>query len=173
MIDVPKALADGRLDIGFVRLPMALPSGISRHILVRDEFCVALPAGHSLAGAASAVRPAALAGEAFVMPEQDEGTYEVGRRGRFAPYIVGAPGSLVAVLAQVSLGAGVSVLPSVLATAVRIPNVVFRSLVGEPITSQVAAIYRTRDPTPAVKNLMQQIKKSTPVRLQLPDRPSE
>lgn len=151
------AVADGSLDIGFVRLPMYLPSNVGRHILVRDEFCVAMRADHPLASQVAAIDPAHLAGEAFIVPEQASGLDEVARRGDFHVGPVASPGSLVAVLTQVSLGAGVSILPEVAQAAVHIPNVVFRRLTGSPVFSEVAAIFRTRDPSAAVQAFIRQI----------------
>jgi DNA-binding transcriptional LysR family regulator len=167
MIDLPTLLTEGAVDIGFVRLPMTLPVGVSRCILARDEFCVAFPADHSEAAVRSPIRSAQLAREAMILPEQDAGTYEVARRGRFTPQIIGSPGSLVAVLAQVSLGSGVAIVPSVAAISIRIPNVAFRALAGDPIASEVAAIYRTRETSPAIKNFVRQITQSPPVQMQL------
>jgi DNA-binding transcriptional LysR family regulator len=167
MIDLPKLLAEGQMDIGFVRMPMTLPAGLSRYITARDEFCVAFPADHPEAGVSGPVRPARLAKETFILPEQSAGTHEVGRRGGFNPQIVGSPGSLIAVLAQVSLGAGISVLPSVAAATIRIPNIAFRSLAGDPIRSEVAAIFRTREASPAVRNFIQQVVQSPPVQIRL------
>ena len=167
MIDLPALLAEGQVDIGFVRMPVMLPVGLSRYIAARDEFCVAFPADHPEAAVRGPVRPARLAGEAFVLPEQNAGTYEVARRGRFNPQIVSSPGSIIAVLAQVSLGAGISVLPSVAATTIRIPNIAFRSLAGDPIRSEVAAIFRTREASLAVKNFIQQIVRSPAKQIRL------
>jgi DNA-binding transcriptional LysR family regulator len=167
MIDLPTLLAEGQVDIGFVRMPMMLPAGLSRYITARDEFCVAFPADHPEAAIRDPVRPARLAGETFVLPEQDAGTYEVARRGRFSPQIVSSPGGIVAVLAQVSLGSGISVLPSVAATTIRIPNIAFRSLAGDPIRSEVAAIFRTREASLAVKNFIQQIVQSPAKQIRL------
>jgi DNA-binding transcriptional LysR family regulator len=159
---LPAGLEDGRVDLAFVRLPMALPGGLRAHVLLRDRFCVALPAEHALADAAGPVRSRVLAGETFVVPEQDLGTREVARRGRFEPRIGSAPGGLLAVLAQVSLGAGVAVVPGVLAGAVSLPNVVFRPLAGEPVVSEVAAVYRRQERSPAVRNLVAQLLRAAP-----------
>jgi DNA-binding transcriptional LysR family regulator len=167
MSDLPTLLAEGQVDIGFVRMPMTLPAGLGRYITARDEFCVAFPADHPEAAVRGPVRPARLAGEAFVLPEQNAGTYEVARRGRFNPQIVSSPGGIIAVLAQVSLGSGISVLPSVAATTIRIPNVAFRSLAGDPIRSEVAAIFRTREASLAVKNFIQQIVQSPAKQIRL------
>lgn len=168
MDDVVAQVKAGRLDVGFVQLPVALPSGLQSHILLRDRFCVALPAPHPKAVAARPLNPAHLAPEAFVAPEQARGTHELARRGRFAPEIVATPGSLVAALAQVSLGMGIAVVPSMLAAVVRLPNVVFRAIDGEPIASEIAVIFRSHEPSPPVKRFIEQARLSPPAELEFP-----
>jgi DNA-binding transcriptional LysR family regulator len=91
---------------------------------------------------------------AFITPEQEAGINEVARRGRFTPHIIAAPGSLLAVLTQVSLGAGVSVIPSVVRNVIHLPNVVFRPIAGDPILSEVAAVFRSDENSPTVKNFI-------------------
>ena len=157
MEDLPRLVDEGQVDIGFVRLPMTLPRALRMHILVRDRFCVAFPADHPQAAATGPVSPRNLAASAFITPEQQAGTREVARRGKFAPHIISAPGSLLAVLTQVSLGSGISVVPSVLTTVVQMPNVIFRPLTGDPIASDVAAIFRANEASPTVKKLIHQI----------------
>ncbi len=161
MEELPQLIDEGQVDIGFVRLPMALPASLRAHILLRDYFCLALPASHGLVQGGGqeqdAVRPALLANEAFISPEQQAGTYEVARRGCFAPHIVSSPGSLLAVLTQVSVGAGVSVVPSVVRNVVHLPEVVFRPLAGGPIISEVAAVFRAQENAPAVSHFVTQL----------------
>lgn len=164
MEPLPGLVADGEVDVGFVRLPMALPRNLRTHVLLRDYFCLALPAGHA-AAREGAVAPERLAGEAFVAPEQGAGTYEVARRGGFAPRIVSAPGSLLAVLTQVSLGMGVAVVPSVVREVVDLPNVVFVRLAGETIASEVAALFRTGEAGPLARNFIRQVVGTPELRL--------
>ena len=157
MANLPDLTDRGQIDIGFVRAPMNLPRGLRAHTVLQDQFCVAVPADHP-ALARDGVLPAAdLAHERFIAPEQQAGTHEVGRRGRFIPNIIATPGSLVAVLVEVSLGAGVAVVPSVIIAALRIPNVIFRPLAGAPIHSGVAALFRANEPSPAVRRLIQHV----------------
>jgi DNA-binding transcriptional LysR family regulator len=165
MENLPRLLDEGHVDIGFVRLPLALPRPLRMHILVRDHFCIALPADHPLAADANHVRPKSLTASAFIGPEQEAGTREVARRGKFAPNIISTPGSLLAVLTQVSLGAGISIIPSVLTAVAHMPNVVFRPLAGDPIPSEVAAIFRANEHSPTVKKLIDQIVRSPEVHL--------
>jgi DNA-binding transcriptional LysR family regulator len=154
------ALEEGRIDIAFVRMPIALAPSLQSHVLLRDRFCLALPADHRLAGETGAVKARALAGEAFILPEQGLGAREVYRRGGFAPRSESRPGSLLAVLAEVSVGAGVAVVPGVLTGVVDLPNVVYRPLAGAVIGSEVAAVFRRFERSPAVKNMVAAIRKS-------------
>lgn len=110
----------------------------------------------------AAVQPQALVEHAFIMPEQDSGTYEVSHRGGFHPRIVSAPGGLLAVLTQVSLGAGIAVVPSVACGVVHLPGVVFGKIEGKPIISEVAANFRSDESSPTVKNFVSQVKQTLP-----------
>lgn len=162
MEQLPAMLEQGRVDIAFVRLPMRIPALLDSHVLVRDRFCVALPGAHPLAAGAGALRPRDLARETFIVPEQDMGLREVARRGRFTPRIGAVPGSLLAVLTQVSVGAGAAVVPDVLTRTVNLPHVAFRALAGRPIVSEVAAVFRRAERAPAVRNLIGQIVRTAP-----------
>jgi DNA-binding transcriptional LysR family regulator len=157
MESLPDLIERGQIDIGFVRAPMTIPRALRAHAVLQDQFCVALPADHPASVLEAPLHAADLVREEFIAPEQQAGTHEVGRRGKFIPNIISTPGGLVSVLAQVSLGAGVAVVPSVVTAALRIPNVVFRPLAGAPIRSEVAAIFRANDPSPTVRRLIQQI----------------
>jgi DNA-binding transcriptional LysR family regulator len=153
---LPGLVAEGQVDVGFVRLPMALPDELRVHVVQRNRFCVALPASHRLA-AAAAVDARELADDDFVVPEQDLGTREVGRRGRFVPRIASVPGNLLTVLTEVSLWMGVAVVPDVVAATLVLPDVVYKPLAGEPVTSELAAIFRRNEGAPTVKNLIRQL----------------
>lgn len=163
MEPLPDLIVDGKVDVGFVRLPMMIPDSLQRHVLLRDRFCLAMSEGAPSSGDPEAVPPQVLKEQAFIMPEQDAGTYEVANRGGFHPRIVSAPGGLLAVLTQVSLGAGISVVPSVASGVLHLPGVVFRKIEGKPIISEVAAIFRSDESSPTVMNFVAQVKE-TPAR---------
>jgi DNA-binding transcriptional LysR family regulator len=160
MASLPDLIDRRSIDIGFVRAPMPLPRTLRAHVVLKDQFCVALPADRPALALEAPLHAADLAHERFIAPEQLAGTHEIGRRGKFIPHIVATPGNLVSVLGLVSLGMGVAVVPSVVPAALRIPNVVFRPLAGAPVRSEVAAIYRADEPSPAVRRLIQQIVQS-------------
>jgi DNA-binding transcriptional LysR family regulator len=161
MDQLPALICDGHVDIGFIRLPMTLPRALRAHALLRDHFCLAFPSDHPEAGGTKPIRPNRLAEDAFITPEQEAGTYEVARRGRFTPRIISASGSLLAVLTLVSLRAGIAVIPGAVRNIIQIPNVVFRPIAGEPIFSEVAAVFRVNEGAPAAKTFIQQILRST------------
>jgi DNA-binding transcriptional LysR family regulator len=162
MSSLSDALEEGAVDIAFVRTPLALASSLHSHVLLRDRFCLALPADHALADTGVPIRARALAGEAFVVPEQESGSREIYRRGGFIPRLERRPGSLLAVLAEVSLGAGVAVVPGVVTGVLDLPNVVYRPLAGAAIGSEVAAVFRRFERSPVVRNMIAAIRKSTP-----------
>jgi DNA-binding transcriptional LysR family regulator len=143
-------LAEGRVDIAYVRPPVLQPEGVAARTVHRDAFIVALPADSPLA-ASDTITPAQLRGQSFVVPEQESGTMEVARRGRFTPDIVGQPGTLAAVLAHVSLGGDVSIVPRSLAQCVAVPGVEYREIAGRPVPSEVAMMYRRFEKAPAVR----------------------
>lgn len=163
MDQLPECVEAGSVDIGFIRLPVPLPTAIASHVLVRDGFCLALPSNHRLALAGDPVRARDLADEAFIVPEQDLGLREVARRGRFTPRIGAVPGSLLSVLTHVSLGAGVAVLPSIAKRVIALPDVVFRRIAGPGIPSSIAALYRRHERSPTVRHFIAQIVDTEPL----------
>lgn len=150
MRDAGALLGDGRIDIAYVRPPVPQPEGVEARTVHRDAFIVALPADSPLT-ASSVIAPAQLRDQAFVVPEQESGTLEVARRGRFSARIVARPGTLAAVLALVSLGGDVAVVPRSLAQCVTVPGVEYREIAGKAVPSEVAMMYRRFERAAAVR----------------------
>jgi DNA-binding transcriptional LysR family regulator len=150
MRDAGALLLEGRIDIAYVRPPVPMPEGVEARTAHRDTFIVALPADSPLAQSAS-IAPAQLREQSFVLPEQESGTLEVARRGKFTAKIAGQPGSLSAVLAHVSLGGDVAIVPRSLAQSVSVPGVEYREVAGKPVPSEVAMVYRRFEKAPAVE----------------------
>jgi DNA-binding transcriptional LysR family regulator len=153
MDKVPGMLAEGLIDVAYVRPPMHYPEGIQAITLYRDHFILAVPEDSVLAESAS-VSPAQLRDCVFAIPEQDFGTFEVGRRGRFQPQLGPRPGPLAAVLACVSLGGNVAVVPRTLSDCVLFPGVVYRPISGKPIVSEIALVFRRHERAPAVRDFV-------------------
>jgi len=75
----------------------------------------------------------------------------VARRGRFKARVVAQPGTLADVLAHVSLGGDVAVVPRSLAQCVTVPGVEYREIAGKAVPSEVAMMYRRFERAAAVK----------------------
>lgn len=157
MNQLTSLVEEGRIDVAFVRGPVASSPALRSHVLARDRFCLALSGSHRLAESGNAIRARMLANERFVVPEQERGLREVARRGKFDPRIVSLPGSLVAVLTQVALGAGVAIVPSILVQVIRLPGLVFREIAGPVVPSEIEALFRRHERSPEVRNLLGQI----------------
>jgi len=154
---LPGLLDQGRVDLAFVRPPLHLPEGIDSVILLRDRFVLAVQADSPLARQQIAA-PAALAQQAFIVPEQELGTLEVSRRGGFAAQVVSRPGSLVAVLTEVSLGVGCAIVPHSVMASVQLPGVVFRELAAPQISSEIAVAFRRHEQAPAARAFIAQLR---------------
>ncbi|WP_429440455.1 LysR family transcriptional regulator [Paraburkholderia youngii] len=154
MDEIPMRLVDRQLDAAYVRPPMAYPEELQATGVYQDEFVVALPEDSALA-AQSAITPKQLRDAQFVVPEQEFGTMEVARRGRFSPLIVQRPGPLVAVLASVSLGGKVAIVPGTLCDCVSLPGVIYRPLAGKPIPSEIALLHRRHERSRVVNAFLQ------------------
>ncbi|MFM0054367.1 LysR family transcriptional regulator [Paraburkholderia phytofirmans] len=150
MDNIAAMLRDGLLDAAYVRPPMLLADGIQATTVHRDQFVLALPADSALTASAS-VKPAQLRDQCFVLPEQEAGTFEVARRGRFSARLGPRPGTLASVLACVSLGGYVAVVPHTLADCIALPGVVYRDIAGPSIASEIAIAFRKYERAPAVK----------------------
>ena len=154
---LPGLLDQGRVDLAFVRPPLRLPDGIDMVVLLRDRFVLAVQADSPLARLEVA-EPAALTQQAFIVPEQELGTLEVSRRGGFAAQVVSRPGSLVAVLTEVSLGVGCAIVPHSVMASVQLPGVVFRELAAPQISSEIAVAFRRHEQAPAARAFIAQLR---------------
>ncbi len=159
MGQLPNLLCEGVIDVAFVRLPLELDDTLQMYVLLCDQYCLAVQKGHALINEKGKVDTQKLATEFFIAPEQPEGTYEVGRRGGFVPHIVSSPGSLLSVLVQVSLGAGIAVVPDMLETVMDLPDVVFLPIGGGAMVSESAVVFRRDETSPSIKHFIRQMQK--------------
>lgn len=150
MQQLPFMLDQGRIDLAFLRPPLFYPESIVSTVVLRDRFVIAVSVASALAQLET-IAPKQLGNENFIVPEQENGTLEIGRRGRFSPRIVARPGSLVSVLSAVSLGAGCAVVPHSVVASIAIPGVCYREVAGKTIASEIAVAYRRFEKAPAVQ----------------------
>ncbi len=143
------ALRDGRVNAGFVRLPLPA-EGLEIRPLYTEPVCVALPAGHHLA-AVTAVDITALADEPVLLyadaqPEWNAfwtfGPRPDGRNPQPGPYVR----DMEEIVAYVRAGRGVAYLPVPITAAIAPPGVAFVPVDGIPPGQVVLAWDADRPP---------------------------
>lgn len=143
------ALRDGRVDAGFVRLPLPA-EGLEIRPLYTEPLCVALPAAHPLA-AGTSVDIGALADEPVLLYADAQPEWNAfwtfdprpdGRRPRPGPYIR----DMEEIVAYVRAGRGVAFLPVPITAAIGPPGVAFIPVDGIPPGQVVLAWDAERPP---------------------------
>jgi DNA-binding transcriptional LysR family regulator len=157
MASLPNMILEGRFDLGYIRCPLALPEGVEAVRLSDEGFVLALPVDSWL-GRLPAITCAHLHNENFILPEQVVGTLQVASQGHFVPRLGAQPGGLVAVIALVSLGQGVAVVPESVVGHVSLPNVVYRQISDCNASSWLALIHRRFEKSPAVVRYIERVK---------------
>jgi DNA-binding transcriptional LysR family regulator len=157
MAGLPAMVLDGRFDIGYVRSPMTLPEGLEAIRLDGEGFVLAVSA-ESWLSRLPQISPAHLQNETFILPEQISGTLQVAAQGGFSPTLGAQPGGLVAVIALVSLGQGVAVVPESVVGHVGLPGVVYRVIEGCEANSWLSMIYRRFEKSRAVARYIEHVK---------------
>lgn len=147
-------LADGRLDVAFLRLPISERAAEMAVLPICEEgVLVALPSGHRLADH-ELVEPGDLAGDAFLATTLREGLgffqtqLDVCRDAGFEPRIVSRSRHFAAMMSLVAAGQGVAFVPSPV-SRLALPGVSYRPLNSER-RSQVVALHRREQPGPAL-----------------------
>lgn len=140
-----RALRDGLIHIGFVRLPVD-ESGLVVESIQREPLVAALPEKHRLARSAR-VRLADLAGDTMILFPRDTAAeyYDVFinacRHAGFTPRVLN-PGSMQTNLGLISAGLGVALMPASI-RSLRREGVVYRALTPPVPHVDMAVVYRT------------------------------
>jgi DNA-binding transcriptional LysR family regulator len=153
------ALRDGRIDIGFARLPIA-HRGLSCLTVGSDNFVAVLPTAHPLAKKRR-IDLLDLRDEGFVMletrrhPNFQAATLDVCRVAGLTPRITHESESLQNIVVMVASGLGIGLVPASVA-AFRAPGVVFRPLKGAAgeLAVESGLLWRPRDPSPVVADFV-------------------
>ncbi|WP_130903424.1 MULTISPECIES: LysR family transcriptional regulator [unclassified Pseudomonas] len=157
MASLPNMILEGRFDLGYIRCPLALPDGIESVRLDEEGFVLALPVDSWL-NRLPMINSVHLQNENFILPEQVVGTLQVAAQGGFVPRLGAQPGGLVAVIALVSLGQGVAVVPESVVGHVSLPNVVYRQIADCQVISWLALVHRRFERSPAVIKYIDRVK---------------
>ncbi|MGS0738050.1 LysR family transcriptional regulator [Pseudomonas sp. GG8] len=154
---LPELIEEGRLDVGYVRSPMHLPEALSTVSLLVEGFALALPDSSWLCRLKE-INAVHLQNEIFILPEQISGTLQVAAQGGYAPTLGPQPGGLVAVVALVSLGQGVAVVPESMVDHIKLPKVVYRRIQDCQPSSFLSLVYRRFEKAPAVVRFIEHVK---------------
>ena len=150
-------VADGSIDLGFVRLPAKIPGVVARPIAAEYLVC-ALPATHALAQQ-ERVDVRDLASEPFVTFPANSGStlhdalIDVCGRAGFFPRIEQMAPDTYTILALVAAGVGVTLTLSS-CQHVQQHGLVYRELAGDPVLLHQALAWRDDNPSPALRSVL-------------------
>ena len=159
-------LLDGTLDIGLVRW-IFTPPGIASRVILNEDFVVALPTDHPLAGRDGG-RIEELATEPWGTLPADPGSalrdslQRAAHDAGFTPRIVQSAPDSMALMALVSAEVGCALTVSSVAENVNNPDVVFLPLVGGPSTLQLRIAWRADDDNAALREVLRLSEEALP-----------
>lgn len=156
MLEQLEAIAAGRLDVGFIRPPVAdQPEGLCTFDLLVEPMMAVLRSSHPLARA-SRIRLADLRDETFICTHRREGVgfYEITmalcREAGFQPRTeVFSPQTSI-LISMVAAGLGVALVPAS-ARGFTPPDVVFLPLASNPVRSRLTLVHAYNNRSSAVQ----------------------
>ncbi|MBK1782984.1 LysR family transcriptional regulator [Prauserella cavernicola] len=150
-------VADGSLDLGFVRLPVTQP-GVAARVIDEEDMVCALPSDHPLA-LRDAIAISDLADEPFVSFPANAGstvrdaTVRVCGEEGFTPRVVQEAPDSWTILALVAAGVGVT-LTLTSCQHIQQTGLVYRPLSGPGHRLQVALAWRPDNPSAALRTVL-------------------
>ena len=157
------ALREGRLDIGFLGLPIEADGMISE-ATGRERLVAAIPAKHPMARQGS-IRLRDLSGEAYTLwprhlsPARYDQLLSIFRRAGFGPPITmeGGLPSTQTVLGMVAAGLTVALVDSAIKQRAA-PGVIFRAITDRGVFTESGVIYRRDDPSPLLATFLHEVR---------------
>lgn len=152
-----QGLQQMRLDVALVH-SIQPPDGIASQLIMEEPFVVCLPDRHALC-TSQAVDLADLKDDRLILfsnlvsPTYHQRIYEMCQAHGFAPEVRHEVRHWLSVIALVSLGQGVALVPAAL-ERVGLPHLVFRPLLGEHPRSEMLAMWRAAPANPLVQALL-------------------
>ena len=156
------ALKEGRIDIGFGRIPFN-DAAIERTLLRNEKLCVALPLTHALALRTGTLRLEELAGDTLVVypkaprPSYADQVLAMFRERGLKPQAVYEVRELQTALGLVAAETGVCLVPASV-ERLRRDNVVYRPLNEPGAVSPVIMNMRTSDRSPEIGLVLRLVK---------------
>ncbi|NYV72886.1 LysR family transcriptional regulator [Streptomyces sp. UH6] len=158
-------VAEGSLDLGFVRLPVNVP-GVSTRVIAEETLVCALPSDHRLAQREE-IPLAALAEEPFVSFPANAGSslrdamVASCETADFLPRVVQEAPDSHTILALVAAGVGVT-LTLTSCQHIQQTGLVYRPLAGPPVRLEAALAWRTDNPSAALRSVLAAAEKALP-----------
>jgi len=153
-----EAIAEGRLDIGFIRPPVPLPEGVSSLRVMTEDLWIALPGLHKQAGKET-VSLRDLSEETFITPQHPPQvsfhahTVKACMSAGFEPRLGAQGRDFMTIASMVSVDLGVALVPQSL-HCIQLPNVVYRPLVEPLPKAELSVAFRRGDGSIAVRNFI-------------------
>ena len=157
------ALPEGRIDVGFVGLPIDAP-GLATESIARVRLVAALPENHPVARK-TAIRLKELSGEPYVLwprhfsPGLYDQLFAVFARAGFGPPIAmeGGLPSTRTVLGMVAAGLAIALVEPVMEHT-GTPGVVCRPLAHPGVSIEKGVIYRSEEQSPVVASFLNEVR---------------
>jgi DNA-binding transcriptional LysR family regulator len=152
-----EALRQGKIDIGFLHTPSE-HADLEARVIVRDPLVVAVPETHRLAGRKSAPL-SDFGNDDFVLPQRNMSPPSYDRiiaacsAAGISPAIPHQPRHLLTVLSLISMGAGISLVPSSLASA-GFPSVSFIKIRGAVPVTEVSVLWSPANQSPVLSQAL-------------------
>ena len=160
------ALAEGTLDIGFLRPRSTYPEGVDALIVHREGLLLGVSANHRLAH--GRVLPALLAGERLIVPQFEEADGFEGhwaalaQLGAFSPGPVLRVRDFITAITLAAAGYGVALVPHSV-TALALTGIAYRPLEAYVATADLAVAWRRNNPSAAVRAFVESLRTTQPV----------
>lgn len=156
------ALKEGRIDVGFGRIPLDDPA-VKRLLLRNERLIAALPAAHKLLTSPGALRLDDLANEPLVVypkaprPSYADQVLALYRQRGLTPPMVHEVRELQTALGLVAAEAGICLVPAAV-ERLRRDNVVYRPLAEETAVSPIIMSTRKDDTSPELRVILKLIR---------------
>ncbi|UOA20552.1 HTH-type transcriptional regulator BenM (plasmid) [Sulfitobacter indolifex] len=154
-----REIVAGRIDAGFVRLPLSgVPDVLVTRDILEEDIMLALPRGHRLEGAES-VRMADLCKESFIFTHlgPDLGfaacAYALCSDAGFTPHIAHRARQFTAIVSFVSAGLGVAFVPASVARMAEV-GVSFVRISDATVTSRIGLAHLDAPTNPTLRRLL-------------------
>jgi DNA-binding transcriptional LysR family regulator len=158
------ALREGRIDVAFLRPPLADTRHLSIHALATEAMVAAVPLGHRLAGRTS-IALRALADEDFILypravrPGLADAVVAACQQAGFTPRVVQYAPQLSSTINLVAASMGISIVPASM-RGLQPEVVVYLPLKGRPLSARLGIAHRVGESAPPVLQFVESARRS-------------